>query len=439
MIKNRFIKNTSWIIVGQVIRMLLSFLINVLTARYLGPDNNGVINYVSSYIAFFTSLVGLGFNGIIIYELVNRREEEGKILGTAILLRFLAGIVSAVAFIGIILLTDGEEKVIVIVALLQAIQLPFLCLDTIDYWYQSNMNSKYSVIAQTTAYFVMTAYKIYLLISGKSVEWFAFSVTLDIIILGIFYYAFYSRHKKQRLGCSFSTAKRLMRGSLPFVIAGIMTVIYGHMDRIMIKHLLNSNGQVGFYSAALAICSIIGFIPIAILDSARPLIVEAKNESEEKYYKKFEMLLFGIIWICVLYSVFIMIFAKPIVYLLYGDAYKPAVMCLRISVWYTAFSYLGNAKDLWLVCENKKNYVMIFYIIGTVCNLVMNFIFIPLCGINGAAFATLMTQIITNFIVPLLFKKTRAYSKCAVNAMLFKNINIKEISALIDKKIRKVE
>ena len=165
MIKNRFIKNTSWILVGQVIKMLLSFLINVLTARYLGPDNNGIINYVSSYIAFFTSLVGLGFNGIIIYELVNRREEEGEILGTAILLRFLAGIVSAVAFIGIIILTDGEEKVIVIVALLQAIQLPFLCLDTINYWYQSNMNSKYSVIAQTAAYFVMTAYKIFLLIS----------------------------------------------------------------------------------------------------------------------------------------------------------------------------------------------------------------------------------------------------------------------------------
>ena len=43
MIKNRFIKNTSWILVGQVIKMLLSFLINVLTARDLGPDNNGII------------------------------------------------------------------------------------------------------------------------------------------------------------------------------------------------------------------------------------------------------------------------------------------------------------------------------------------------------------------------------------------------------------
>ena len=199
----------------------------------------------------------------------------------------------------------------------------------------------------------------------------------------------------------------------------------------MLKELGNNEYTISFFN---------GRNELVVLNIDEKIFFDSlKNESEEKYYKRFELLLFGIIWICVVYSVFIMIFAKPIVYLLYGDAYKPAVMCLRISVWYTAFSYLGNAKDLWLVCENKKNYVIIFYIIGTVCNLVMNFIFIPLCGINGAAFATLMTQIITNFIVPLLFKKTRAYSKCAVNAMLFKNINIKEISALIDKRIRKVE
>lgn len=55
MLKNRFLKNTSWILFGQIIRLVISFIISIITARYLGPSNNGVLNYVNSYIAFFHS------------------------------------------------------------------------------------------------------------------------------------------------------------------------------------------------------------------------------------------------------------------------------------------------------------------------------------------------------------------------------------------------
>lgn len=64
--------------------MLISLIINMLIIRYLDQSNYGVINYVNSYIAFFTSLVGLGLNVVIIFELGTHRDEEGLILGTSI-------------------------------------------------------------------------------------------------------------------------------------------------------------------------------------------------------------------------------------------------------------------------------------------------------------------------------------------------------------------
>ena len=59
-LKNKEMKNAGWIIAGRIAQMVLSFLISIFTARYLGPSNFGIINYAGAYVAFFTSLCTLG-------------------------------------------------------------------------------------------------------------------------------------------------------------------------------------------------------------------------------------------------------------------------------------------------------------------------------------------------------------------------------------------
>lgn len=429
--KNKFLTNTFWILGGQMIKMLISLFISMLTARYLGPSNYGLINYVGSYIAFFTSLVGLGLNGVIIFELGNHRDEEGKILGTSILMRFITGILSSVIFLLLIYLTDGNDKTIIIVSMLQAIQLPFLAFDTINFWYQSNLLSKNSVIIQTVGYIITSLYKVYLLVTSKSVEWFSFATSLDIILLAVMYYFAYIKQGKQRLSISFAVGKRLLKGSTAFILANMMVFIYGQIDKIMIKQMLNSTEQVGLYSAAIAICGMIGFIPGAILDSGRPVIVDAKKQNEELYQLRIRQLFAGIIWICIIYSFGITIFAKYAIHILYGKEYLGATNCLKIAVWYTAFSYLGSGRSLWLICENKNKYVLIFSAMGAVTNVVLNLIMIPIWGIEGSASATLITQIFANAIYPALFKNTRQYSNYVFDAFRLKNVNAKDIIDIV--------
>lgn len=425
--KNRFVTNTSWIVSGHVVKMLISFVINIITVRYLGPSNYGIINYVNSYIAFFTTLVGLGLNGVIIYEFANHKEENGKILGTAIVLRFVAGIISILAFMLIIFVTDGNDPVIIITAALQAIQLPFLSLDTINYWYQSRLQSRYPVICQTTAHFVTSIYKVYLLATGKSVAWFGFAVSLDVVILGVTYFLIYRRHKDQDLACSLAIARRILRACGPFILANMMVVVYGQIDKIMIKHMLGSDAEVGLYSAAIVICSLVGFLPLAILDSSRPMIVETKSQDADLYKLRVKQLVAGIIWICVAYSIFVMAGSRILIRLLFGDAYLGANVPLKIAVWYTAFSYLGSVKSLWLICEGKNRYVFVFSVMGAGCNIVMNAVMIPIWGIIGAALSTLITQILVNVLFPAVFKDTREYSELVFDVMSFKDTNVKEV------------
>ncbi|MBR4880749.1 MAG: oligosaccharide flippase family protein, partial [Clostridia bacterium] len=64
MIKSKNVKNASWLIFGKIIHMVLSFVIGMITARYLGPSNYGLINYAAAYVTFFTSVCTLGINSV---------------------------------------------------------------------------------------------------------------------------------------------------------------------------------------------------------------------------------------------------------------------------------------------------------------------------------------------------------------------------------------
>lgn len=423
----KFLKNTSWLFIGQFLRLGISFIVGVITTRYLGPSNYGVINYIQSYVSFFTTIVGLGFGGILVYELLTHEDDNGKILGTSTLFRFVTGVLSVFIMLGVIYIADGNDQIIMTVALLEAVQLPFQCMDTINYWFQAKMRSKSAVIVQVLAHFITSAFKIFLLATGQTVEWFGFALSLEVILTAIGYFSIYISSKGQPLKLSGSTAKRLLQACGPFIIANLMTVIYGQMDRIMIKQMLDSTAQVGLYSAAVTICQLFGFLPITILDAARPAVVEANNQGKEQFSLRFRQLAAAVLWSCILFSIGVTIFAKLILYILYGEEFLEAGSCLQTVVWYTSFSYLGSAMHLWLVCQNQNNKVMVFCALGSVFNLIANFLLIPILGINGAAIATLITQMLTNFVCPLLIPSTRPYALAVIDAFLLRNIALKDL------------
>lgn len=420
-LNNRFIQNTGWLIGGQIAQMVISLFVGMITARYLGPSNYGILNYTASFTAFFTPLCTLGFNGIIVKELVSSKEEQGEIVGTCMVFRLISSMVSVFAILLLVLLLNPGDMLLLRVSMLQSISLIFNIFDTIDFWFQSRLESKYTSVMRIIAYIVTAIYKIMLLILGKSVEWFAFANTLDVIVLAILLWAVYKRKHAPRLKFSYQRGKNMLKVSYNFIISGIMVACYGQMDKIMLGKMLDLT-SVGLYSTALYICSLWTFVLNAIMNSANPLIFEAKKISDQLYKKRIVQLYAAIIWISFGVAIVFCIFAKWIILILYGEDYLGAITPFRIITWYTAFSFLGSARNSWLVCEGKAKYEKYFAGIGALCNFILNIVLISLIGMNGAAIATLLTQIITNFAAPAFFKETRENSKFIVHAFILKDI-----------------
>lgn len=414
--KSKFIKNTGWMVFAQIYQMLIQLIIGVISARYLGPSNYGTFSYGASYVSFFTIIAALGLEGIVVKEMVANRKEEATVLGSSILMRLVAGLLSMFAVYIIVRAVNPNDQILLTVTFLQSIALLFNAFNIIDTWYQSYLKSKVSTIIRCISYTVVSGYKVFLLITGKSVEWFAFSTSFDSILIAIMFLIAYKKHGGQRLKADFTQIKQLFIKSYHLVISYMMAVVYSQMDRIMIGRMIDQT-HVGYYAAAATICNMWLFIPQAITNSARPIIMELKGKNEDLYITRIKQLNAAIFWIGVVFSVAISVMSTFIINILYGNNYIDAKGPLMLIIWSTVFSSLSYSRATWMICENKQNYAKNIMLWGVLINLTLNFILIPIVGINGAAIATLTTEIVTCLIAPYFYKDIRVFVRYVYEAM----------------------
>lgn len=420
--RSKEVENASWLIGGKVFQMLISLFVGILTARYLGPGNYGLINYASSYILLFTALCTLGINSVIIKDFVDNPCEQGKALGTTIILRLISSILSVLIILGIVSVVDYKESETIIVVFLCSTTLIFHAFDTINYWFQSKYKSKVTAVVTFIAYTLVSIYKIILLLLGKNVYWFAFASSLEYIFIAIFLLIAYKKYGGPSFLISWDKGKKLLGNSYHYILSGMMVAIYGHIDRLMLKQMLDETA-VGYYSVATAICSMWVFVLTAIIDSLYPTIIQLHSEKNCKAYDRKNKQLYAIVfYVSMIVSLVFTIFGGVFVKILYGNAYLSAITPLKIVTWYTAFSYLGVARNAWIVCENKQKYLKYIYVCAAVLNIILNFVFIPLWGTSGAALASLITQIFTSILLPYMIKELRPNAKLMIDAILLKDI-----------------
>ena len=425
---NKVIKNASWIIGCKIIQAVINLVIGMITARYLGPSNYGIINYASSIITFVLPIAQLGFTKTIVKEFIERPDMEGKILGSALVFN----LISSIACMGVValflLFANAGETVTITVGILFSFSLIFQVAEIIQFWFQSKLLSKYPAVTSLIAYLVVALYKAYLLVTGKSVIWFAVSGSLDYFVIAIILFLLYKKHGSQKLSFSFSLGKMMLSRSKHYIISTMMVTIFAQTDRIMLKLMLNE-AETGYYSAAVACVGATSFVFAAIIDSMRPVILEEKKKESTEYEKRIVQLYSVITYLSLLQSLFMTLFAGTIVSLLYGQSYFNSISVLRIAVWYLTFSYYGSIRNIWILAEKKQQYLWIINLSGAVANVIINAILIPFLGAAGAAIASLITQFFTNVLIGYIIRPIR-YN----NTLMLKGLDPKFVITYIKRR-----
>lgn len=416
---NKVAKNAVWIIGIRVVQAVVAMLINMLTARYLGPSGFGLITYASSLVAFVLPIMQLGLNNVLVQEIVSNPEEEGKILGTSITLSVLSSICCIIGVSAFALVANPGEPETILVCFLYSFILIFQAIDYVEYWYQAKLMSKYTSMISLAAYIIVSAYKIFLLVKGKSVYWFAISNALDYVLISFGGLALYRKLGGGKFSFSLELGKKMFSKSKHYILSSMMVTVFAQTDKIMLKMMLDESAT-GYYGAAVTCAGMTGFVFTAIIDSFRPSIFEGQKEGDEVFRHRLTMLYSIVIYLSLAQSIAMTILSKWIIYILYGTAYNPAISALQIIVWYTTFSYMGSVRNIWILANEKQKYLWQINMSGAIANVILNTVLIPLIGINGAAVASLITQLFSNVIVGYIIKPIRPNNAIMVESLKMK-------------------
>ena len=413
--KNRFLRNSGWELGQQLYISILSFIVGLFIARYLGPDNFGVIGMVTSVFTFVTAISWLGFDSIIINELVMHGEQKDCIVSTVLISKtcITTALLPIVYFIVDWIYDDTVMNKVYLILGAAAL---FQVYEVFHWWLQSKMQFglfAMIIIAVTT---LTTGYQIFLIISKQNVYWFASVQMIQNLLLLIILFGYYLKKREKGHFFSKNVFMHMISKGYHFIISSIAVTLYMQIDKLMIGKMLSSS-DAGCYSAAVNISFVWQFIPIAIISAARPMLFEYKKNDEAVFMDYYKKLIVLISAVSIVICVGITVFAKYIILFLYGEAYLEAVPSLRISTWATAIAMLGVIRSIWILAYDLNKYDKVFTSVAAVINIVLNYFLILWMGIVGAALSTLISYFIEVFIVNYLFTQTREYNRIVWEAV----------------------
>lgn len=403
----KYFSNTVWLLAEKGLRVIDAFFIGIWIARYLGPNDFGVFSYAESFVYLFAALAALGLDQIVVRELVKDDSKRDEILGTTLVLRLIGFVIMFTGIVFVTRLLDNTDSTNTVVMVI-AITIFFQSIRGIDFYFQSKVLSKYTVISNVIAVGVLSIVKVILILSEAPLVYFAYALVLEWVLIAIGYLVSYAHHKLSILKWRFkwSIAKSLLKKSWVLIIGSVAAALYMKIDQVMINEILDER-SVGIYSVAVKLTSIWIFVTVAITQSVFPSLVSTRKKDKALFLKRLQQLYDVLIKIAVVVCILYTIFASYFVPLLFGSEYTESSHILVLYIWSIVFVFLSNASWGFYLNENLEKFSSIRLVIGAVVNISLNIFFIEWYGLVGAAYATLISYAISGYFVNALFRKTR--------------------------------
>ena len=404
----KIVDNIGWLFFDKFLRMGVGLFVGVWIARYLGPEQFGLLNFALAFAGLFGAVATLGLRGVVVRDIVRDPDSSRLTLGTAALLQLIGGLISFLLILGVIAyLRPDDPFARSIVAILGAMML-FKVGEVAEYWFESEVQSKYTVWVKNSVFLVFAGVKVVLILQQAPLTAFVWAMLAEAAIAAVILLIAmgWRGPSLTRLQASFQRGKSLLEDSWPLILSAAAITVYMKIDQIMLGQMIDDEA-VGVYSAAVKISEVWYFIPMAIVASVFPAILEAKKRSEKEYYARLQKLYDLMVLISLAIAVPMTFLSTSLVGFLFGDSYVNAGPVLAIHIWASTFVFLSVASGKWFLAENRQVLALLRNVCGAISNIVLNLILIPAYGPLGAAIATLLSYAIAALFFDLLQAETR--------------------------------
>jgi len=397
----RVAKNTGIVIVGDVIFRLISLVVIIYLARYLLPAEFGKYSFVFAYLAFFGIITDLGFHAILVREMSRNSSIAPKLIGNAYIIRLILTVFAVTLSMTVISLASypADTTTYIYIAAFTLLFLSFS--DLYCTIFEANLRMEYNVVAKLVFKILSAILILWIIFSHGTLMQVMIALVFSEMVKTLISYSFSRKFVTPRIEIDFGLWKYLFKEALPLALSSVIWIIYYQIDVVMLSPM-QGDAAVGIYSAAYKLFEPFSLIPTALMISLFPVMSEAFKTSPEKIIKSYRLSLKYLLIIAIPLAVGTTFLASKIILLVYGAEFANSTTVLQILIWGLVFIFPNFVLLNLLISIDKQKLNTYSMGLCAIVNVALNLILIPILSYNGAAIATVATNVVL-FIASFFF------------------------------------
>ena len=387
-------KNMSWLLISQIIAGICGFIWTILIARYLGVNDYGILGFAISLTAILAITVDFGIATQVVRHIATDYNSAPKYLGNVFPLKSLFSIGTMFLTLIILILLKSNELTIIITLLFMIEGIIKSFIGLLNGSFQAFEEGKYQGIGNILLNLILLVFILIAIYTDLGIYGITISYLLaNLIALIYLYYAFNKNVTKPKFEFDKSFCKKILIYSLPFAATSILYTIYYSIDVVMLNQLVG-NYATGIYNATYKLISILTLFYSVYGAVVYPVMSKMFKNDKKLLVITFEKSIKYLLLIIIPFAIAIMIYSTDIVHLIYGNEYDAASSALSILIWTISLLFVNGVCNNLLNASYKEVTITKIYAIAAVFNVVLNLILIPYYSYNGAATATVLSDLL---------------------------------------------
>lgn len=404
------LKQTSWLVLAQILTRVIGFFYTIFLANALGVLNFGLYSVGLAYFSLISSISDFGFNRFLIREVAKEKSKSGELICNILMLR-LTLLAILFALFSIILYSLDSDKMRVSIILVSTLAVfPQVIGITFDGIFVALRKLQFSAVAYLLSS-ISTA-----LLGIMLINWgFSIFGAVSAVVFGQLIFAtslvilLYKDIGIKLFQIQLKVMKAALWGSLPYGILAILGLLYFRIDTILLSYM-RGNFETGIYAVGYRFLESVVFIPNALSFALFPSFVKLHLE---KPFKIRQLIVKSTILMWSLGSLIAVAFyfILPTIIKIFLPNYLPSVTVIKILALAIPFMFIHiPAATVLLSTEKYLRQIIFLSLVPILFNIISNLIFIPQFGFVAAAWITVLSDILS-VIILFMF----------INKLLFKN------------------
>ena len=387
-------KNISWLLISQIIAGICGFIWTILIARYLGVNDYGILGFAISLTGILSITVDFGISTHIVRHIATDYDSAPKYLGNILPLKSLFSIGTMFLTLIILILLKSNELTIIITLLFMIEGIIKSFIGLLNGSFQAFEEGKYQGIGNTLLNLILLAFILLTIYTDLGIYGITISYILaNLIGLIYLYYTFNKNITKPKFEFDKSFCKKILIYSLPFAATSILYTIYYSIDVVMLNQIIGDYAT-GIYNATYKLISILTLFYSVYSAVIYPVMSKFYKNNKEILMITFEKSVKYLMLIIIPLTIAITLYSSDIIYLIYGHEYAAASSALSILIWTVSLLFINGACNNLLNASYKEVTITKIYTIAAVFNVILNMFLIPHYSYNGAATATVLSDLL---------------------------------------------